>query len=75
MQRGQELLNVNPPKVEEYQSEDDEDEDDDETRPLTRDELKIHDESPSTPRRCWRTEEEAEEEAEVSANIYSTFRL
>ena len=41
VQRGQELLNVNPPKVEEYQSEDDEDEEDDETRPLTRDELKI----------------------------------
>lgn len=41
VQRGQELLNVNPPKVEEYQSEDEEDEEDDETRPLTRDELKI----------------------------------
>jgi hypothetical protein len=41
VQRGQELLNVNPPKVEEYQSEDEDEDDDDETRPLTRDELKI----------------------------------
>ena len=40
VRRGQDLLNVNPPKVEEYQSDDEEDEDEDDTRPLTRDELK-----------------------------------
>jgi len=40
VRRGQELLNVNPPKVDEYQSDDDEDDEDDDTRPLTRDELK-----------------------------------
>ena len=40
IQRGSELLTVNPPKCDEYQSEDEEDEDEDETRPLTRDELK-----------------------------------
>ena len=37
---GKELLNVNPPKLDEYQSDDEEDEDDDDARPLTRDELK-----------------------------------
>jgi chromosome segregation ATPase len=37
---GQELLHVNPPKLDDYQSDDDEDDDDDDTRPLTRDELK-----------------------------------
>jgi coiled-coil domain-containing protein 63/114 len=41
VQRGQDLLAVNPPKCDEYQSEDEEDEDEDETRPLTRDELKV----------------------------------
>ncbi len=40
VRRGQELLNVNPPKVDEYQSDDEEDDEDDDTRPLTRDELK-----------------------------------
>eukprot|EP00604_Paraphysomonas_vestita_P003119 CAMPEP_0174820636 /NCGR_PEP_ID=MMETSP1107-20130205/4591_1 /TAXON_ID=36770 /ORGANISM="Paraphysomonas vestita, Strain GFlagA" /LENGTH=428 /DNA_ID=CAMNT_0016036353 /DNA_START=615 /DNA_END=1901 /DNA_ORIENTATION=- len=37
---GQDLLHVNPPKLDDYQSDDDEDEDDDDTRPLTREELK-----------------------------------
>jgi coiled-coil domain-containing protein 63/114 len=37
---GQELLHVNPPKLDDYQSDDDDDDDDDDTRPLTRDELK-----------------------------------
>lgn len=37
---GQELLHVNPPKLDDYQSDDEEEEDDDDTRPLTRDELK-----------------------------------
>jgi coiled-coil domain-containing protein 63/114 len=40
VRRGQELLNVNPPKVDEYQSDDEDDDDEDDTRPLTRDELK-----------------------------------
>lgn len=40
VRRGQELLNVNPPKVEEYQSDDEDEDDEDDTRPLTRDELK-----------------------------------
>ena len=31
---------MNPPKVEEYQSDDEDDDDEDDTRPLTRDELK-----------------------------------
>jgi DNA repair exonuclease SbcCD ATPase subunit len=38
---GQELLHVNPPKLEEYQSDEGEDEDDDDAKPLTRDELKL----------------------------------
>ena len=37
---GQDLIHVNPPKLEDYSSEDDDDDDDGETRPLTRDELK-----------------------------------
>jgi hypothetical protein len=37
---GQDLLHVNPPKLDDYQSEDEEDDDDDDARPLTRDELK-----------------------------------
>ena len=37
---GQDLIHVNPPKLEDYSSDEDEDEDEDETRPLTRDELK-----------------------------------
>jgi hypothetical protein len=37
---GQELLHVNPPKLDDYQSEEDDDEDEDDARPLTRDELK-----------------------------------
>lgn len=37
---GQDLLHVNPPKADEYHSDDDEDDDEDDTRPLTRDELK-----------------------------------
>lgn len=37
---GQELLHVNPPKLDDYQSDDEEDEDDEDTRPLTREELK-----------------------------------
>lgn len=36
---GQELLHVNPPKLDEYQTDDEEDEDEDESRPLTREEL------------------------------------
>lgn len=36
---GQEVVHINPPKLDEYQS-DEEDEDDDEARPLTREELK-----------------------------------
>eukprot|EP00607_Mallomonas_marina_P008935 CAMPEP_0182422550 /NCGR_PEP_ID=MMETSP1167-20130531/8283_1 /TAXON_ID=2988 /ORGANISM="Mallomonas Sp, Strain CCMP3275" /LENGTH=564 /DNA_ID=CAMNT_0024600715 /DNA_START=118 /DNA_END=1815 /DNA_ORIENTATION=- len=36
---GQEVVHINPPKLDDYQS-DDEEEDDDEARPLTRDELK-----------------------------------
>lgn len=37
---GQELLHVNPPKLDDYQSDDDDDEDEDDARPMTRDELK-----------------------------------
>jgi len=38
---GQELLNINPPKADDYNhSDDDDDDEDDDTRPLTRDELK-----------------------------------
>lgn len=37
---GQELLHVNPPKLDDYQSEDEDDDDEDDARPLTRDELK-----------------------------------
>lgn len=37
---GQELIHVNPPKLEDYSSEEDDDDDEGETRPLTRDELK-----------------------------------
>jgi coiled-coil domain-containing protein 63/114 len=37
---GQDLLHVNPPKLDDYQSDDDEEDDDDDTRPLTREELK-----------------------------------
>jgi hypothetical protein len=37
---GQELLHVNPPKLDDYQSEDDDEDDEDDARPLTRDELK-----------------------------------
>ena len=37
---GQDLIHVNPPKLEDYSSDEDEDEEEDETRPLTRDELK-----------------------------------
>ena len=37
---GQDLIHVNPPKLEDYSSEDASDDDDDEARPLTRDELK-----------------------------------
>lgn len=37
---GQEHLHINPPKLDDYQTEDDEEEDEDDTRPLTRDELK-----------------------------------
>ena len=37
---GKELLHVNPPKLDDYQSDDDEEDDDDDARPLTRDELK-----------------------------------
>ena len=38
--RGAEVLQVNPPKLDEYQSDEGGDEDDDETKPLTREELK-----------------------------------
>ena len=39
---GQDLIHVNPPKLEEYQSDDEDNMDDDaEMRPLTRDELKL----------------------------------
>jgi hypothetical protein len=37
---GKDTVNVNPPKLDEYQSDDEEEEDDDDARPLTRDELK-----------------------------------
>jgi len=37
---GQELLHVNPPKLDEYQSDEDGDDDDDDAKPLTREELK-----------------------------------
>ena len=37
---GQDLIHVNPPKLEDYSSEDDDDDDDGDTRPLTRAELK-----------------------------------
>jgi hypothetical protein len=37
---GHDLVHVNPPKIDDYQSEDDDDEDDEDTRPLTREELK-----------------------------------
>jgi hypothetical protein len=37
---GQDHLHVNPPKADDYRSDDDDDEDEDEARPLTRDELK-----------------------------------
>jgi coiled-coil domain-containing protein 63/114 len=37
---GQDLLHVNPPKLDDYQSDDDDEDDDDDTRPLTREELK-----------------------------------
>jgi len=37
---GQDLLHVNPPKLDDYQSDDEEDDDEDDTRPLTREELK-----------------------------------
>jgi len=37
---GQELLHVNPPKSEDYRSDDSDEDDDGDTRPLTRDELK-----------------------------------
>lgn len=37
---GHDLIHVNPPKLEDYSSEEDEDEDEGENRPLTRDELK-----------------------------------
>lgn len=37
---GQDLLHVNPPKLDDYQSDDEEEDEDDDARPLTRDELK-----------------------------------
>jgi len=37
---GQDLIHVNPPKLEDYSSEEEDDDDEGETRPLTRDELK-----------------------------------
>merc|ERR1711998_557796 len=37
---GQELVHINPPKLEDYSSEDESDEDEDEARPLTHEELK-----------------------------------
>lgn len=37
---GQDLLHVNPPKLDDYQTDDEDDEDEDDTRPLTREELK-----------------------------------
>lgn len=37
---GQDLIHVNPPKLEDYSSSDEDDDDDDDARPLTRDELK-----------------------------------
>ena len=38
--RGTEVLQVNPPKLDEYQSDEDGEEDDDDAKPLTREELK-----------------------------------
>ena len=37
---GQDLLHVNPPKLDDYQSDDEEEDEDDDARPLTREELK-----------------------------------
>lgn len=37
---GQELLHVNPPKLDDYNSDEEEEDEEDDTRPLTRDELK-----------------------------------
>ena len=37
---GQELVHVNPPKLDDYQTDEDEEDDEDETRPFTREELK-----------------------------------
>lgn len=37
---GQDLLHVNPPKLDDYQSDDDDDEDEDDARPFTREEMK-----------------------------------
>lgn len=37
---GQDLLHVNPPKLDDYQSEDEEEDEEEDARPLTRDELK-----------------------------------
>merc|ERR1712159_330876 len=37
---GQDLIHVNPPKLEDYSSEDEDEDEDEETRPLTREELK-----------------------------------
>jgi hypothetical protein len=38
---GQELVHVNPPKLDDYQTDEDEEDDEDETRPFTREELKV----------------------------------
>jgi hypothetical protein len=37
---GQDLMHINPPKADDYRSDEDDDDDDEDTRPLTRDELK-----------------------------------
>ena len=39
---GQDLLHVNPPKLDDYHSDEDEDDEEDDTRPFTREELKVH---------------------------------
>jgi hypothetical protein len=37
---GMDLIHVNPPKLDDYQSDEEEEDDEDDTRPLTREELK-----------------------------------
>ena len=56
---GQDLLHVNPPKLDDYQSDDDDEDEDDDARPLTRDELKARTLKPSAEEKSseWGEEE------------------